>query len=165
MAGISWLLRRRAAPQLAPILAAAGACPDAGGVALLVRALAPHLDQPVDVAKALAIARAPEGAADTSREARLVRTLARLHDQLRCNRIDPFAWPEASRRRVFDPDWLVRPCAGDRVLAAAAHLVWRQAAARLQGAGDDVALLAFAELAGDASLRDRASRRRRFSGG
>lgn len=117
-------------PPLDAVLARAGMLERAAGVTLLARALVP-------------------GA--RSVPPRLAETLARLHEQLRLNRGDPRVWSEAQKRRIFDPDWLVRRCAGDAALAAAAHHAWRDAAARLHAAGEDVAGLAWAALAGAAA--------------
>jgi hypothetical protein len=138
--------RRHHTEPLDVILDAAAALERGAGVALLIRALAARLARPVDRDRALALAR--DGARDASAEARLVETLARLHEQLRLNRGDPGGWSEAQRARVFDPDWLVRRCIGEPLLAAAAHRAWRDAAARLRDAGEDVSALAWAALTG-----------------
>jgi hypothetical protein len=133
------------------LLDAAAALSRGDGVAVLVRALARRLVRPVDRDRALALvalldlARVPP---DTSPAARLVETLARLHEQLRLNRTDPRGWTAAQRARVFDPDWLVRRCLGEPLLATAAHRAWCGAAARLREAGEDVGALAWAALTG-----------------
>jgi hypothetical protein len=123
----------------------------AAGVALLVQALARRLARPVDRDHALALAARLDLAAvgpDASPAARLVETLARLHEQLALNRRDPRGWSAAQRARLFDPDWLVRRCVGEPLLAAAAHRAWRDGAARLREAGVDVAALAWSVLMG-----------------
>ena len=145
---MSWM-RRPQAP-IDPILDQAAALGPRDGVALLVRALVPRLKRPVDRDHALRLAAQLDdaGDSDASAAARLVETLARLHAQLRLNRVDPRCWSAAQRERVFDPDWLVRRCIGEVLLAAAAHRAWREAAARLRDAGEDVSALAWAALTG-----------------
>ena len=147
-----WIHRPEASLDLIldPILDRATERARREGVALLVRALAPRLTRPIDRGHALAIAMRLDGASadDASPAARLVETLARLHAQLQLNRVDPRCWTAAQRERVFDPDWLVRRCIGDALLAAAAHRAWREAAARLRDAGEDVSALAWAALTG-----------------
>jgi hypothetical protein len=146
---MAWM--SRSVVPLDPLLDAAAALPRDAGVALLVRALARRLVRPVDRSAALALAArldlAPV-AAEANAVARLVETLARLHAQLALNRRDPRGWSAAQRARVFDPDWLVRRCAAEPLLAAAAHRAWRDAAARLREAGEDVTALAWAALTG-----------------
>lgn len=150
---MSWM-RRLDAP-LDPILDQAAALGRREGVALLVRALVPRLTRPVDRGHALRLAARlgcagddDAGDDDASPAARLVETLARLHAQLQLNRVDPRCWNAAQRERVFDPDWLVRRCIGEALLAAAAHRAWRAAAARLRDAGEDVSALAWSALTG-----------------
>ena len=143
------LIRRSEAP-LDSILDQATELGRREGVALLVRALAPRLARPIDRGQALALALRLDRASDddASAAARLVETLARLHTQLQLNRVEPRCWTAAQRERVFDPDWLVRRCIGDKLLAAAAHRAWREA-------GEDVSALAWAALTG---TRPRATR-------
>src|SRR5258708_27901579 len=127
----------RPAPPLDPILDRAATLGPREGVALLVRALTPHLARPVDRSLALTLAAQLDRVRDddASPAARLVETLARLHAQLRLNRTDPRSWSATQRQRVFDPDWLVRRCLGDKLLAAAAHLAGGGAARRGGGGG------------------------------
>jgi hypothetical protein len=138
-------------PPLDELLDAAAALPRGDGVALLVNELARRLARPVDRDRAAALAARLDRAriaSDTSPAARLVETLARLHEQLQLNRSDPRGWTAAQRARVFDPDWLVRRCLGEPLLAAAAHRAWCDAATRLRAAGEDVGALAWAALTG-----------------
>jgi hypothetical protein len=135
------------------LLDAAASRPREAGVALLVQALARRLARPVDRNRALTLAARLDVVPvrpDASPAARLVETLVRLHEQLALNRRDPRGWSAVQRARLFDPDWLVRRCLGEPLLATAAHRAWREGAARLGEAGEDVAALAWSVLTGAA---------------
>src|SRR5258708_15938334 len=110
----------RPAPPLDPILDRAATLGPREGVALLVRALTPHLARPVDRSLALTLAAQLDRVRDddASPAARLVETLARLHAQLRLNRSDPRSWSATQRQPVFDPHCLVRPCPPPHLLPA-----------------------------------------------
>lgn len=129
----------------------------APGLALPVLALAPHLERPVRRSRALELAAVagldPAAAAlhggrpararvaldGASVEARFVRAVAALAAAGRAAGAEPRLWPAAARRRLFDPETLVLPCAHDRLLARLAEAVWSRAAARMRLLGDEPA--------------------------
>jgi len=130
-------------------------------VAVMVLALGPRLNGRFDLAKCLQLAAIGDFTTEAagglggplpslvreqregvSREARLVVTLRRLSRQMDLNRIPAFRWSEEDRRRLFDPDFLARRCAGDPLLAELADYVWRQGVERLRQTGENPAAVA-----------------------
>jgi hypothetical protein len=145
--GFLSLRPRRVPPRRPPTPAEALGAPAPSRPALLVAALAPRLRSPVDPASVLPLlAGGMDAVPGSGPEARLARLVLRMSEQAGLNARPPATWTPAERRRVFDPDWLVRPAAGDPALAGAAEALWRAAARALRAAGHDPAALALAAM-------------------
>jgi hypothetical protein len=95
-------------------------------VAVMVLALGPRLRGRLDLAKCL----------------RLVETMRRLSSQIELNRVSAYRWSAEDRRRLFDPDYLARRCAGDPILAELCDAVWSQGVERLKRTGENPAEVA-----------------------
>ena len=137
------LFRRRpvAEPPLADMLAGLMAARDADRIALMVLALGPRLNERLDLDECLRLA-AAGSFTDGTREARFVETLARLARRIELNAVPARHWTDEDRRRLFDPDFLARRCAGEPVLAELNDLLWHGAMARLREAGENPAAVA-----------------------
>ncbi|WP_158046972.1 hypothetical protein [Skermanella pratensis] len=157
------LFRRRpvAEPPLADVLAGLMAARDADRIALMVLALGPRLERRPDLASCLRLAAmgglTGEAAArlggplpdlvrerlgDSTHEARFVETLARLARRMELDAVPARHWTGDDRRRLFDPDFLARRCAGEPVMAELNDLLWHAAVARLRQAGENPAAVA-----------------------
>jgi hypothetical protein len=134
-----WSGREEAGPAVADPLRALMRVDERSRVAVMVLALGPRLRGRLDLARCLRLAAvgnlaaevaeglggplpalAVEQADGVSREARLVETLRRLSRQMELNRVSAYRWSAEDRRRLFDPDYLARRCAGDPLLAEVA---------------------------------------------
>ena len=130
-------------------------------VAVMVLVLGPRLRGRLDLAKCLRLAAVGNVTAEVaeelggslpglvgeqgdgvSREARLVETLRRLSVRMELNRVSAYRWSEEDRRRLFDPDYLARRCAGDPLLAELCDAVWSQGVERLKRTGRNPAEVA-----------------------
>jgi hypothetical protein len=58
------------------------------------------------------------------------------------NRVSAYRWSEEDRRRLFDPDYLARRCAGDPLLAELCDAVWSKSVERLRRTGENPAEVA-----------------------
>ncbi|UEM02657.1 hypothetical protein JL101_022165 [Skermanella rosea] len=137
------LFRRRpvAEPPLAEVAAGLMAARDADRIALMVLALGPRLNERLDLDECLRLA-AAGNFTDGTRETRFVETLARLARRIELNAAPARHWTGDDRRRLFDPDFLARRCAGEPVLAELNDLLWHAAVARLREAGENPAAVA-----------------------
>src|SRR3954463_15812337 len=136
---------RETEPAVAELLAGLMRVDARSRVAVMVLVLGPRLRRELDLAKCLRLAAVADMTAEAaeelggslpalvgeqgdgvSREARLIETLRRLSVQMELNRVSACRWNEEDRRRLFDPDYLARRCAGDPLLAELCDAVWSQ---------------------------------------
>jgi hypothetical protein len=156
-----WSGREEAGPEVADLLRALMRVDARSRVAVMVLALGPRLRGRLDLARCLRLASVEDLAAEVaeglggplpglvgeqadgvSREARLVETLRRLSRQMELNRVPAYRWNAEDRRRLFDPDYLARRCAGDPILAELCDAVWNQGVERLRRTGENPAEVA-----------------------
>ena len=156
-----WSGREAAGPAAADLLRTLMRVDARSRVAVMVLALGPRLRGRLDLAKCLRLAAVGDMAAEVadglggplpglvgeqadgvSREARLIETLRRLSGQMELNRVSAYRWSAEDRRRLFDPDYLARRCAGDPLLAELCDAVWSQGVERLKRTGENPAEVA-----------------------
>ena len=152
---------REAGPAVTDLLAGLMRVDARSRVAVMVLVLGPRLRRELDLAKCLRLAAVGDVTAEAaeelggslpglvgeqvdgiSREARLIETLRRLSAQMEMNRVSAYRWSEEDRRRLFDPDYLARRCAGDSLLGELYDAVWSQGVERLRRAGENPARVA-----------------------